>query len=182
VTSWLPELVKRQPTRDLTWRYRPDSTVLPEGAGHRLALALHAAGANTDPDGRDLSDLAVRLPWMTLVFGVIPRTVTEEVRIAVAHDELGVQLEVRCTPLATHDVHATGLALVLTVGSAVWLLGGVTRGLLPAATTLIGGALWTDLTRRSAMLVLDRRLARLADDLGRAVWPGGGGFVERTKY
>lgn len=177
MTSWLPELVRRRPSSDLAWRYRPVSAELPDDAGRRLALALRAAGA--DPDGRELSNPTVRLPWMTLVFGVLPRTVHEEVRIVVARDDRGVLLEVRCTPLATHEAHAAGLAVVLTVASAVWLLGGVTRGLLPAVTTLVGCGLWTDLTRRSALLVLDRRLARLTDDLGRALWAGSESRMER---
>lgn len=178
VTRWLPELVRRRPSRDLGWRYRPRSAVLPGDIGRRLASALGAAGADADLEGRDPSNVVVRLPWMTLVFGVVPRMVREEVRIRVARDDRGVLLDVRCTPLASHEAHATGLALVLLVASAVWVIGGVTRGLVPAATTLVGFGLWTDLTRRSAMLVLDRRLARLTDDLGRAVWTDGVGRLE----
>lgn len=181
MSSWLPELVRRGPAQDLAWRYRSASPVVPEDVRRRLVLAVRTAGTTSELDERSAMDVAVRLPWMTLVFGVVPWTVHEEVRIAFGRDHRGPYVDVRCTPLATHEAHATGAALVLAIASAIWLAGGVAGGLLPAGTTLVGGGLWTDLTRRSAMVVLDRRLGRLTDDLGRAVWSATGGFPERLK-
>jgi hypothetical protein len=181
MTRWLPELVRQRPSVDLAWRYDPATHALPQDLERRLAVALRTTGAVVASGSRDGTDVTAALPWMTTVLGVVPRTVAEEVRIAVRSDGDRAVLDVRCTPQGTHDAHAFGVAGVLAVAGLVWVASGPVAGLLPTATTLIGGALWADVTRRGSLMLLDRRLARLADDLGRAVWAHAGGHVERLK-
>jgi len=181
MTRWLPELVRQRPSVDLAWRYDPGTHAQPQDLERRLAIALRTTGAVVLSGSRDGTDVTAALPWMTTVLGVVPRTVAEEVRIAVRSDSNRAVLDVHCTPQGTHDAHAFGVAIVLAVAGLVWVASGPVSGLLPSATTLVGGGLWADVTRRGSLMLLDRRLARLADDLGRAAWVHADGHVEKLK-
>jgi hypothetical protein len=61
---------------------------------------------------------------------------------------------------------------VLVLATAVWFVGGWSAGLVPGLTTALAGGLWADVARVIALDVLERRLRRLAEDLGSALWPG----------
>jgi hypothetical protein len=54
----------------------------------------------------------------------------------------------------------------------VWFVGGWSAGLVPGFTAALAGGLWADVARVMALDVLERRLRRLTEDLGSALWPG----------
>jgi hypothetical protein len=132
--------------------------------------ALRAAGARLDdanPEGWEIT-----LPWRTLVYGLIRRDVEETASIGLTSGPEFSELLVRCEPVHTHSAHAAGAGGVLVLAAAVWFLGGWSAGLVPGFTTALAGGLWADVARVMALDVLERRLRRLAEDLGSALWPG----------
>jgi hypothetical protein len=168
----LPEAIRREPSRRLGWVYRPRTGVLPPDVDRQLERAAALSGVVDRRIQTGTGVLLGGLPWMTLVFGFVPWRVVEEVRLQVSVDALGPRLDADAVPSKTHEAHATGAAAVIAAAGGVWIVGGPITGLVPTATTLVGGGLWVDVTRRGALMVLDRRLARLVEDTGRALWPG----------
>lgn len=168
----LPEAIRRRPAGPLGWTYRPSVGALPSDVDRRLELAAAVSGLVDRQVRTGSGVLRGGLPWMTLVFGIVPWRVVEEVRLEVSVDTRGPRLDGETVPLRTHDAHATGAAAVIAAAGGTWVIVGPVTGLVPAVTALVGGSLWLDVTRRGAMTVLDRRLARLVDDTGRALWSG----------
>ncbi len=162
-------MARRRPSVVLAVRAEVDAASPPPAAGPTLEEALRASGAASSRPS-DVGWL-VEVDWRTLVLGVIRRDVDE--RLLVRVDDGVVTL--RCRSDGTHGAHAAAAAAVIAVAATTWLL---TRQLLPAATTLVGGLLLVDVTRELALTALERRLARLAADLTAALWPGRPARVE----
>ena len=173
---WFPEMARKRPARSITITLRPPPDVAPpRDAEAVVGAAVRAAGltvAEANDDGWSFS-----LPHQTRVFGVIPRDIDEQIFFRIAtNDELS-ELVLSCHPTETHNAHAVGLAGVIVAAAAVWFAGGLVSGLLPAVTTVIAGALLVDVTRHWAFDAIERRLRRLADDIGSALWPGQPGQI-----
>ena len=135
-----------------------------------VAEALRAAHLTSARD--EAAGWWVSLPWQTRVFGLIPRDVDERVRLRlVRHPDLW-EVVLRCRPRETHSAHATGLAAVLFLAVCVWIASGWVAGFMPALTTVVAGGLLVEVTRQWAFNALERRLRRLAQDVGSALWPG----------
>ncbi len=173
---WLPEMAHRRPARSITITFRPPPSVTPpRDADAVVGAAIRAAGLTvdeTDGDGWSFS-----LPHQTRVFGVIPRDIDEQAILHIASNDELSEIVLSCHPTETHNAHAAGLAGVFFVAAAMWFAGGLVGGLLPAVTTVIAGALLVDVTRHWAFDALERRLRRLADDIGSALWPGQPGQI-----
>jgi hypothetical protein len=165
---WLPEIIRRVPDQ-LVSSYHSTSVCPLPYLDDRIAEALEATnlGWQRTADGGWL----VSLPWQTLVLGAVRRRVEEVVVFRVVSLPVGQELLLTCRPQKTHDAHAVGAAAVILLAVTAWLIGGWTVGLPAGLTTLVGGGAGADLTRQMAIKVLERRLRRLADDLGTAIWP-----------
>ncbi len=171
--SWrraLPALLRAAPERTLAVRYRTPWPTPPRDTEQIIEGVLRAAGVH----GFSVSEgqWAGTVPWRTMVYGIIGRDVDERIAVLVVQAAEGWELAIDCRPDATHAAHAAGAAGVIAMAVAVWLSGGWVDGLLPGITTAIGGGLWADVTRSMALQLLERRLRRLAGDLGSALWPG----------
>ena len=167
---WLPEMARRRPARTITITLRPPGVAPPDDPDTLLIAALHTAGltvSKTADDGWGLS-----LPDRTRVYGVIPREIDETITLRIISSHEVTELVISCHPTETHDAHAVGLAGIFVAAAAIWFAGGLVAGMLPAATALIAGALLVDVTRHWAFDALERRLRRLAGDVGSALWPG----------
>ncbi len=166
---WLPEMARRRPARAITITFRPPGGAPLDDPDAVLVAALQTAGltaSKTTHDGWDLS-----LPGRTRVYGLIPREVDEIVSLRIISSQEFSELILSCHPTETHDAHAVGLAGVFIAAAAVWFAGGLVAGMLPAATTLIAGALLVDVTRHWAFDALERRLRVLNDSVAIALWP-----------
>ena len=167
---WLPEMARRRPARTITISVQPRGVAPPHDPDTVLVAALQTAGltgSKTTDDGWELS-----LPDRTRVYGVIPREVDETISLRIISSHEFPELVISCHPTETHDAHAVGLAGIFVAAAAVWFAGGLMAGMLPAATALLAGALLVDVTRHWAFDALERRLRRLAGDVGSALWPG----------
>lgn len=167
----LPELVRRAPSGTLRAAIRVPVSGVPGDVDDRLADAAAVLGL------RDLRVEArcrytVELPWKTHVYGVLGARVTETVVVTITTTALDGCLKLECVPLRTHDAHAAGAAGVLAFAAAFGVGTYPAVGLMPAATLVVGGGLWTDATRTMAMTALERRLEQVATELASAVWPG----------
>ena len=168
--DWLPEMARKEPTRALSLAYQVPAGPPPPEFDRRVVEALRASHLTAARD--EAAGWWISLPWQTRVFGLIPRDVDEHVRVRlVQHPDLW-EVIVRCRPVETHGAHATGFAAVLFVAACVWIASGLTGGVLPAITTVLAGGLTVEVTRQWAFDALERRLRRLAGDVGSAVWPG----------
>lgn len=169
VTEWLPEMVRKKPARSLVLSYQVPAGPPPPDFERSVTGALQASHLTAARD--EASGWWVSLPWQTRVFGLIPRDVDEDVRLRIVqHPDLW-EVVVRCRPTETHSAHATGFAAILFVAVCVWIASGLTGGVLPAATTILAGGLLVEVTRQWAFDALERRLRRLAGDVGSALWP-----------
>ena len=167
---WLPEMARRRPARTIMITFRPRGVAPPDDPDTLLIAALNTAGltgSTTTDDGWELS-----LPDRTRVYGVIPREIDETITLRIISSHEVTELVISCHPTETHDAHAVGLAGIFVAAAAIWFAGGLVAGMLPAATALIAGALLVDVTRHWAFDALERRLRRLAGDVGSALWPG----------
>ncbi len=162
----IPTVARAEPEERFAFRYAALVPALPPGAETVVAEVLagiRGARATRTPGGWTLE-----LPWTTRVFGAIPREVDETVMVKLGLDHEGAHVAVGCTPRSTHGAHAAGLAGVIALAAGFWFAAGV-----PAAlTTLAGGWLLVTFTRELAFQGLERRLRRLTEDLGTALWPG----------
>lgn len=167
----LPELVRRAPSSTLRTAIRVPVSGIPNDVDDRLADAADVLGMcnfRVEARGR----YKVELPWRTHVYGVFSARVTETLVVTITSTALDGCLKLECVPLGTHEAHAAGAAGVLAVAAAFGVGTYPVVGLLPAATLVIGGGLWTDATRTMAMAALERRLEQVATELASAVWPG----------
>lgn len=166
---WIPEAGLSRPLRELEITYAPVMPALPADVNRTVAEALTA----THVEGRLISpglwELSVH--WQTPVYGFIHREVDESVELRVATGDRP-RVDVKCIPQEVHSAHAVGFAGVLALAAAAWLTGGWTAGIPPAVAIVAAGALWVTVTRELAMQAFERRLRRLADDMGAALWPG----------
>jgi hypothetical protein len=167
---WLPEMARRRPARTITITFRPPGVAPPDDPDTVLAAALHTAGLTVSKTAADEWEFS--LPGRTRVYGLIPREVDEKINLRITSSQEFSELVLSCHPTETHDAHAVGLAGVFVAAAALWFAGGLVAGMLPAATTLIAGALLVDVTRHWAFDALERRLRLLADNIGSALWPG----------
>jgi hypothetical protein len=167
---WLPEIVRSRPDRPIIVRYCALTSTPPTGGEAVIADALRAA-AVSELEGSAASWRG-SMAWRTLVYGLIRRDVDESLEVDVVAGETGWQLRVSCDPIATHSAHAAGAAGAVAIAGAVWLAAGWSQGMIPGLTTLAAGGLWTEVARVMALDVLERRLRRLASDLGSTLWPG----------
>ncbi len=168
--SWLPEIVRKQPQPLELW-YRSDGTV---HSSSRIEARLQAVLGETGLEWRQRDDgragFFATLVWHTAVLGVLRRGLDEQVEVTIVNGRRGPELRVFCRPDATHDAHASGYCLVIVLAFLAWLAGGWSGG--PAGlTTLVAGSLLAVSTRGMAMTVLKRRLQRLTEDIGIALWP-----------
>jgi hypothetical protein len=163
-------MARKEPARGLSLAYQVPAAAIPADVERRVEEAFrasHLVGQREDSTG-----WLVSLPWQTRVFGLIPRDVDEQVSLRLMqHPDLW-ELTVHCRPLETHAAHATGLAAVLFIAASAWIASGLAAGVLPALTTVLGGALLVEVTRQWAFDALERRLRRLVGDVGSALWPG----------
>ena len=170
VADWLPEMARKEPKRSLALSYQVPAGPPPPDFERKVTQALGAAHLTAARD--EASGWWVSLPWQTRVFGLIPRDVDEHVRLRIIrHPDLW-EVAVQCRPIETHGAHATGVAAVLFIAVCVWIASGLTGGVLPAVTTVLAGSLIVEVTRQWAFDALERRLRRLAGDVGSALWPG----------
>lgn len=171
MSRWLPELVRAEPSETLEALYRVVAGPPPAWRSASLQEALLAAHVAVLSQGADGS-MVLGLTFRTLVYGLVAREVDEAVALSFRLTDLGLELRLRCRPCATHDAHAAGMAGVVALAAAVWLTGGWGAGIPAALTTVVAGFLWTSTARDFALQGLQRRLRRLAEDLGTALWPG----------
>jgi hypothetical protein len=171
---WLPEIIRRAPERELVVTFQSPLVRSLPYLEEQLAEALHAAHLSWQraPDG----SWQVMLPWPTMVLGIIPRQLEEQVEIRVIAPGKGQGLRLSCRPCRTHDAHAAGVVAVLALAVLAWLIGGWSAGLPASLTTLVAGGIGADLVRHQAIKALERRLQRLAEDLGLAIWPAPPGW------
>ncbi len=163
-------MARKEPERTISLFYQVPAGASPIDIERRIADALHASSLTVTPDSD--SRWTTSLPWQTRVFGLIPRDVDEELTLnLVQHPDLW-EFEVSCRPVETHSAHATGVGAVLFIAVSVWIATGIATGLVAALTTVIAGALVVEVTRQWAFDALERRLRRLAGDIGSALWPG----------
>ena len=164
--SWIPEIIRHQPSRELVLELTAPSVGLQRDVDQRLMLALESARVA----GHRVADRRWKLvlPWQTRVYGFIVRDLDEPVDLEIGSSGLTV----RCRCSETHTAHAIGFAgvLVFTVVAAV--AAGWSTGPGVGAATLMAGSLWSVYTREMAMMVLERRLRRLLEDLTTALSPG----------
>jgi hypothetical protein len=106
-----------------------------------------------------------------MVLGAVRRDVDEQVELRITTTPDGSELRLDCVPSQTHDAHAAGVAGVLVMAVLIAITGGRGVGIPAALTMLVAGTLWADAAREMALRVLDRRLRRLTEDLGTAIWP-----------
>ncbi len=168
--GWLPEIAREVPATRLGVRYRVTSAgPLPYSADH-LAEALRAARLT----GREIDEHSweVRLPMPTLVFGMIPALAKETVAVRIVTVSPGREVQLDCLPQKTHNAHAKGMAAILLLAAAVWLVGGWLAGLRAGITVAVLGTLCAVSGREVALRLLERRLCRLAESLGTALWSG----------
>ncbi len=162
----VPASARAEPEEHFAFRFVALAPALPAEPERIVAEAL--AGVRGGRLERLADAWILHLPWVTRVFGVIPREVDERVVVRLGLDQDGPRVAVTCTPSATHEAHAAGLAGVLAAAGGFWFAAG-----LPAAlTALAGGWLLVTFTRELALQGLERRIRRLAEDLGTALWPG----------
>ena len=168
---WLPVIMQKRP-EPIELRFVSGCVrtpvLLEELLGESLSLARLEWSGPDEPGG----PWRVTLPWQTLVLGTLRLQVHEQVEVRIGNGPQGQELRMRCLPLETHNRHAAGLAGVIVLVFLAWLLAGwsstgITTG---AATVLFGGSLAV-YTRNMALTLLQRRLSRLAEDLGMALWP-----------
>jgi hypothetical protein len=170
VADWLPEMARKEPARPLVLSYQVPAGPPPPDFERRVTEALHASHLTAARD--EASGWWVSLPWQTRVFGLITRDVDEHVRLRIVrHPDLW-EVAVQCRPTETHSAHATGVAAVVFIAACVWIASGLTAGVMPSLTTILAGGLTVEVTRQWALNALERRLRRLAGDVGSALWPG----------
>jgi hypothetical protein len=170
LTDWLPEMARKEPARALSLSYQVPAGAAPSEVERRVEEAFRASHLTGHRD--DAAGWQVSFPWQTRVFGLIPRDVDEQVSLRLLqHPDLW-ELVVRCRPLETHAAHATGLAAVLFIAASAWIASGLVTGVMPALATVLAGALLVEVTRQWAFDALERRLSRLAGDIGSSLWPG----------
>jgi hypothetical protein len=163
-------MARSEPARYLTVAYQVPVTGFPADADSAVVEALQASSLKPFRSGA--SSWKLVLPWQTRVFGLIPREVDEELDISLFQRPDLSEVVVRCRPIETHAAHASGVAAVLFIAASVWIAGGWVAGLAAAATTVLAGALVVEVTRQWAFDSLERKLRRLAGDVGSALWPG----------
>lgn len=169
-TRWLPELARKEPVGSLVLSFQVPADEVPVDAEERIREALRRSELTPTREGT--STWRTILPWRTRVFGLVPRDVDEDVTIHLErHPDLS-ELRVRCHPLETHGAHAAGFAGVLFLAASVWIATGIATGLVAALATILAGTLVVEVTRQWAFDGLERRLRFLAEDVGRALWPG----------
>jgi len=169
-TDWIPEMVRKEPERTISLFYQVPAGAPPVDIERRITETLHASSLTATPESD--SRWTTSLPWQTRVFGLIPRDVDEDLTLRlVQHPDLW-EFEVSCRPVETHSAHATGAAAVLFIAVSVWIATGLATGLVAALTTVLAGGLVVEVTRQWAFDALERRLRRLAGDIGSALWPG----------
>jgi len=169
VRLWIPEIARRSPRRQVVLRYRVLAPVLPHCL-EALPSALRAAGVAWKRTAETQWEL--NLEWRTMVLGVVRRDVEESVKASIVSDAGASELRLECRPVETHGAHAAGFAGVVVLAVTAWVAGGWSAGIPAGFTTAVAGGLWADTMREMAFRVLERRLCRLTEDLGIAVWPG----------
>lgn len=162
-------MARREPSHAFTVRYQVPTGDFPPDAGSRIEEALRRLNHRATQESADT--WSVPLAGQTLVYGLIRREVDEAVSIAIREYPEGSELIVSCAPRDTQNAHAAGLGGVLLIAAVAWMVGGFAGGVLPALTALIAGGLVVEVTRQWAFDALQRRLDRLANDVGSAVWP-----------
>jgi hypothetical protein len=170
LSDWLPEMARNEPTGTISVAYQVPAERFPADVDRAIIEVLHAASLTSNRVGP--SSWKVLLPWQTRVFGLISREVDEELEIHLFRRPDLSEVVISCKPKETHAAHATGVAAMLFIAASVWIAGGLTAGLAAAATTVVAGALVVEVTRQWAFEALERRLRRLAGDVGSALWPG----------
>jgi len=171
---WVPEIARRSPRREFVLRYRVLAPVLPYCL-EVLPPALDAAGVTWKRTAEMRWELG--LAWRTMVLGVVRRDVDETVSLSIASEAGASELRLECRPFETHGAHAAGFAGVLVLAITAWIAGGWGAGIPAGLTTAVAGGLWADTMREMAFRVLERRLRRLAEDLGISMWPGKPGEI-----
>lgn len=169
ITDWIPEMARKGPERTISLSYQVPAGDPPDEVGRRITQALHASSLIASRSGA--SKWKTSLPWRTRVFGIIPRDVDEELNMCLVRHPDMWEFVVSCRPVETHGAHATGVAAVLLVAFSVWIATGIAAGLVAALTTVLAGTLLVEVTRQWAFDALERRLRRLAADVGSALWP-----------
>jgi len=170
IDRWLPEIIRARPRT--TFRFDYDIIGIAVAPPSPEAVARAAESAHVSAVRKDPVSWELRLRWTTRVFGIIGRDVEESADLQFLGEPDGGRLRLTCLPVATHEAHAAGMGGVIVMTAAVWLAGGWLAGVPAAVATLAAGSLWALYTREMALQVLERRLRRLIEDLGTAVWPG----------
>jgi hypothetical protein len=168
---WLPELARKEPEKDLVLSYQVPAGIPPvDDVEQTVIEALDASGLTASREGE--LNWRSTIPWRTLVFGLIPRDIDEELTLSLLrHPDLW-ELRVDCHPVETHGAHAAGFAGVLFAAASVWIASGLATGIMAALATILAGALAVEVTRQWAFDALEKRLRRLAEEVGSALWPG----------
>lgn len=170
ISSWVPEVARKYPGRNLILSYQVPAGEPPADVEQKVGEALRGSALTLTREGP--SSWRTTLPWQTRVFGLIPRDVDEDVSIQLERKPDLWELRVDCSPLETHSAHAAGFAGVLFVAASVWIASGIATGIMAAVATILAGTLVVEVTRQWAFDALEYRLRLLADDVGGALWPG----------
>lgn len=169
-STWLPELARKEPGKNFILSFQVPAEELPANPEQKVSEALQTSELTAT--GENASKWRTILPWRTMVFGLIPRDVDEDVTFhLVQHPDLS-ELRVNCHPVETHGAHAAGFAGVLFLAASVWIASGIAAGLVAALATILAGTLVVEVTRQWAFDALERRLRLLAEDVGNGLWPG----------
>jgi hypothetical protein len=166
---WIPTMARREPGHAFSLRYQVPIGEFPADTERRIEEALRRLKLRAKRESENAWNIS--MAGQTLVYGLIRREVDETVLVAIRGYQEGSELVVRCAPRETHNAHAAGLGGVLLIAAVAWMVGGWTGGILPALTALIAGSLVVEVTRQWAFDALERRLNRIANDVGSAVWP-----------
>ena len=169
-STWLPELARKKPGKDLIFSYQVPAGESPVDAEQRIGAALRTSELTATRDNP--STWRAIIPWRTRVFGLIPRDVDEDVTFHLEQHPDHWELRVNCHPLETHGAHAAGFGGVLFLAASVWITSGIATGVVAALATILAGTLVVEVTRQWAFDALESHLRIFAEDIGSALWPG----------
>jgi hypothetical protein len=166
----IPDAARVLPRFPLSISYRVLVPHFPAAADHTVGETLrmvHVEGNLLMP-----GSWALRLAYPTSVYGLIRRDVEDAVKLSLGVVDGVARLDLHCMPRQLHNAHAAGFAGVLALSAAAGFAGGWSRGAPAAISVFLAGALLVTVSREMALQALERRLRRLAEDLGAALWPG----------
>ncbi|MCG6964348.1 MAG: hypothetical protein LJE95_13900 [Acidobacteria bacterium] len=165
----VPDAARAQPRAPLSVSYRALTAHVPVAADRIIGETLRSAHVEGHPEMPGI--WALRMAYSTSVYGLIHREVEDSVKLSLAVSTAAATLDLRCLPQQLHNAHAAGFAGVLALSAAAGFAGGWSHGAPAAISVIVAGVLLVTVSREMALQALERRLRRLAENLGTALWP-----------